>query len=241
MQGPVVSLLPVRNGEQHLHEHLASVARFADYVVALDDGSTDSTRAILESHPLVRTVLTNPRRETYHGWDDAANRNRLLEAAMDTDPSWVMSLDADELIAEDDGAALRSFLEHDAEPEFAYLFRVFRMINDLSHYDAANLWVGRLFAPRPHHRFPPDRLHFVPIPTAVPAEQWRRTTIRIQHRAALTRESRQARFAKYQQADPHNDWQRTYAHLLDEPGHLRPWCNRNSALPVLANLSLIHI
>jgi exoribonuclease-2 len=43
-------------------------------------------------------VLTNPRRDTYEGWDDAANRSRLLAAAMELNPSWVMSLDADELI-----------------------------------------------------------------------------------------------------------------------------------------------
>ena len=68
--------------------------RFADLVVALDDGSTDDTRAVLEAHPLVHTVLTNPRRDGYAGWDDAANRNRLLGAG--ARPSWIMSLDADE-------------------------------------------------------------------------------------------------------------------------------------------------
>lgn len=239
MSGPVVSLLPVRNGEGEILEHLASVERFADFVIALDDGSTDRTRTILESHPLVRTVLSNPRRPDYRGWDDSANRNRLLAAAIDAKASWVMSLDADELIAADDATALRSFLtDGDADPQAAYLFRVFRMIDDLDHFDVANLWVGRLFAPQPHHRFPSDRLHFPTIPTTIAREHWKRTTIRLQHRASITREAREARFAKYRQADPRNEWQQSYDNLLDEPGPLHLWRDRHPALPVLAHSAM---
>ena len=90
----MVSLLPARNAAADLPGHLESVARFADTVVALDDGSTDDTRAILEAHPLVHTVLTNPRREGYAGWDDSANRNRLLAAALGLAPAWEGPLDA---------------------------------------------------------------------------------------------------------------------------------------------------
>lgn len=233
--GPIVALLPARNAASDLPDHLESVARFADVVVALDDGSSDATREILELHPLVHTVLTNPRRATYAGWDDAANRNRLLAAALPLQPSWIMSLDADELIPADDAGALRGFLAGDADPERAYLFRVFRMIGDLEHYDEATLWVGRLFAPKPDHVFPSDRLHFVPVPTAIPPEQWRRTTIRIQHRAALDERRREARFEKYRQADPARAWQASYAHLRAGPGRVRPWCPRSPGLPVVAH------
>ena len=82
MPGPkLVCLLPVRNGEKDLPGYFESVARFADAVIALDDGSTDGTRALLDRHPLVATVLETPPRDSYAGWDDAMNRNRLLEAA----------------------------------------------------------------------------------------------------------------------------------------------------------------
>jgi glycosyltransferase involved in cell wall biosynthesis len=231
----VVSLLPARNAAPDLPGHLESVARFADAVVALDDGSTDDTRAILEAHPLVHTVLTNPRREGYAGWDDSANRNRLLAAALDLSPSWVMSLDADELVAPDDALALRAFLLHGADPDDAYLFPVVRMIGDLDHHGGPPLWVGRLFAPRPGHVFPSERLHFVPLPTAIPRERWRRTTFRIQHRGALTPERRRARLAKYREADPDHEWQSSYAHLLDVPDHIRRWHPRGALLPALAH------
>ena len=161
----LICLLPVRNGEADLPGYFASVARFADGIVALDDGSTDGTRALLEASPLVNVLLTNPVRERYKGWDDAANRNRLLAAAAELEPAWLLSLDADERIPADDAAALRAFLETDALPELAYGFKVFRMWQDLDQYDAAGLWVYRLFASQPGQRFPEQRLHFVPIPT----------------------------------------------------------------------------
>ena len=93
---PVVCLLPARNAAADLPGFFESAARFCDAVVALDDGSTDRTRELLEASPLVKVVLTNPRREDYRGWDDAANRNRLLAAAGGLNPRWIFSMDADE-------------------------------------------------------------------------------------------------------------------------------------------------
>src|ERR1039458_1969306 len=116
----LVSLLPVRNGAEDLPRYLSAASEFADAVVALDDGSTDDTRRILHGDSLVKIVLTNPLRDTYQGWDDAANRNRLLEAASELDPQWVLFLDSDEVIPRDDGEELRGFLGGDAIPGLAY-------------------------------------------------------------------------------------------------------------------------
>lgn len=232
----LVCLLAVRNGAEDLPGYLESVARFADAVVALDDGSTDATRVILEEHPLVARVLSNPRRESYAGWDDAENRNRLLEAAAELEPAWLLVLDADERVDPDDALALRRFVDTTADPERAYGMRVYRMIDGLDRYDAAELWAYRLFAHRPGDRFPEDRLHYVPVPTRVPREAWTRTTIRIQHLASLTAERRRARFAKYAEADAEREFQADYGNLLvePEPGTLRRWAPRPPDLPVLA-------
>jgi glycosyltransferase involved in cell wall biosynthesis len=229
----LVCLLPVRNGEADLPGYLESVARFADAVVALDDGSTDHTRAILDASPLVKRVLENPPRRDYRGWDDTANRNRLLEAAADLEPECIFSLDADERIPPDDAAALRSFVEREALPGLAFGFKVYRMWRDLGQYDRAGLWVYRLFSFEPGQRCPDQRLHFVPIPTSIPRECWVRTTIRIQHLAGLTEERRLARFEKYRQADPGNAFQHSYRDLLEPPADLFAWEARPEGLAVL--------
>ena len=228
-------LLPARNCARDLPGWLESVARFADVVVALDDGSTDETAEVLGAHPLVEIVLSNPRREGYRGWDDRANRQRLLDAVGPLAPRWTMFLDADERLPADDAAALRGFLASEADPADAYLFRVFRMVGDIEHYDRAQLWVGRLFAHAPSQRLASWRLHGVPLPSSVPGSRWRRTTFRIQHLASLTEERRRARYRKYREADPHRSEQPDYEHLLDPPDAMRPWYPRSPHLPSLAN------
>ncbi len=203
----LVVLLPARNAAADLPDWFASVERFADAVIALDDGSTDDTAALLDAHPLVKVLLTNPRRDTYEGWDDSGNRNRLLAAAHDLTPDWILSLDADERIPADDAHALRHFLDTDALPGLAYGMRCHRMIGDEGHYDRNALVVYRLFAATPGQRFPDERLHFVPVPTSIPRPLWVETTLRVQHLASVTTERRRARRDKYAEADPGNVYQ----------------------------------
>ncbi|MFA5883138.1 MAG: glycosyltransferase [Acidimicrobiia bacterium] len=233
---PVVCLLPARNAAAQVDDWLASIGALADAVVALDDGSEDDTAALLRAHPLVAQVLENPRRSGYAGWDDAANRARLLGAARALDPAWIMQLDADERMSADDARALRTFLLDGADPAFAYAFRVYRMVGDRHHYDADHAqWVCRCFAYDPTHRLPTTRLHLVPVPTAFPPGRRRRTTFRIQHLVGLTADDRRRQFDKYREVDPDRRFQDRYDHLLAEPTVVRPWPHRSPALHALAN------
>ena len=177
----LVCLLPARNCEGDLPGYFESVSRFADAVVALDDGSTDSTKQILKDNPLVKVLLSNPVRENYVGWDDAGNRNRLLAAVGPLRPKWIISLDADERLSPDDAQALVEFLQNGAVPGVAYGFRVYNMIDNLHAYDESSLWVYRLFSYREGQRFPITKLHFVPVPTDIPRGHWAKTALRIQH------------------------------------------------------------
>ncbi|MCU1449626.1 MAG: hypothetical protein JWP02_1796 [Acidimicrobiales bacterium] len=219
----VVCLLPARNCEADLPGWFESVSRFADAVVALDDGSTDDTGHVLEAEPLVKVLLTNVRRESHVGWDDSANRNRLLEAAADLDPYWIVSLDADERIPADDAVALRSFLEHEAQPDHAYAFGVHRMIGDAEHYDRLELFALRAFAYEPGQRFRSSRFHFAPVPTSIPESRWVPTSIRIQHLAAVDEGRRRARWSKYREVDPDRTWEPDYGYTLRPPGNVVPW------------------
>ncbi|HLB62684.1 MAG TPA: glycosyltransferase [Actinomycetota bacterium] len=232
--GPLlVALVPAKDCEEDLPGYFESVSRVADAVVALDDGSTDGTREVLRAQPLVRVLLGRPRRPDYRGWDDAANRAMLLEAAARLQPTWILSLDSDERIDPDDARALRTFLEEEADPAFAYSFRVHRMIGDLEHFDRADLWATRLFAFEPGQGFSGERLHFVPVPDSIPPDRYVPTTVRIQHLASLTEERRRARFEKYRQADPAGAYQDDYGELLAPPGTVRPWERRPLDLPVV--------
>ena len=231
----IVCLLPARNCSLDLEGYFESTARFADAVVALDDGSLDDTGSALESQPLVKVLLRNPVRHGYAGWDDSLNRNRLLEVAADLEPDWIISIDADERLDPSDGAAVRELVEYEALPDHAYTFRVCRMVGDLNHYDLDRTWVCRLFPFRPGTSFSRDRLHFAAVPTSIHRSRWLKTTIRIQHLSGISADRRRARWEKYGEADPERRWQRSYEHLLDAPGVLKLWKPRPSDLPLLQN------
>jgi glycosyltransferase involved in cell wall biosynthesis len=232
--GPLVCLLPVRNGAEDLPGYLESVSTFADAVVALDDGSTDDTRDLLAASPLVEIVLENPRRKSFDGWEDSANRTRLLQAAADLEPAWIMSLDVDERIDRADADALGTFVATEAMPGLAFGFRVFRMWDDLDHYEAPGYWVYRLFAFEAGQTFPGQRLHFHPIPTAIPRPCWVKTTMRIQHLAGLTPARRAARIEKYRAADPTWSFGHVYPDVVETPQEIRRWEPRPAGMQALA-------
>ena len=233
----LVCLLPARNCAADIPGYLESAAAVADGVIALDDGSTDATAEALDASPLVLRVLRSPRRESYAGWDDAANRQALLDAAIELGPRWVLFLDADERIAPDDALALRRFVEHEARPGWAYGFRVHRMLGDRGGYDRAGLWVYRLFAPEPGQGLPEATLHAVPVPTSIPHGRREKTTVRIRHYGGATPERRRARLRKYEEADPELRWQGEYRRTLLDAGEAQPWRSRPAGLPVLADPS----
>ncbi len=203
-------------------------------MVALDDGSTDDTRSMLEAEPLVRLVLTNPVRPSYEGWDDLGNRQRLVDAACAIGTDWCFFLDADERLTPDDAAALRRLIDTEAQPGFAYGFEIFRMAGDERHVDPRGMWVYRLFAAADaDERLRPGRLHFVPVPSSIRRARWIPTSVRLQHLGSVDEAHRQARFAKYREADPDNEFQEVYDHLLDEPPVVVPWSPRRSDVPLL--------
>jgi glycosyltransferase involved in cell wall biosynthesis len=230
----VVCLLTARNCEADLQGWFESVERVADAVVALDGKSTDNTRALLESHPLVATVLTNPASDEYPTWHEGRTRNRLLNAAGEMRPSWILTLDADERIPPDDADALRAFLVNGGDRQWLYLMCVHRMIDDLEHFDRNNVWVGRLFPYEKGQAFPDVRLHGAPLPLST-RDRWRKTTVRIQHLAGITEERRRARYDKYRQLDPNNEFQADYSRLLDAPERVKRWQDRPPCLPVIVN------
>jgi glycosyltransferase involved in cell wall biosynthesis len=229
--GDITCLLPVRNGAADLPGWLESVSRFASAVIALDDGSDDETAAMLSASPLVRRAISNPRRGDHRGWDDAANRQRLLDEAIAAAAPWVMFLDADERVDADDAEALREFAAGDALPGCAYGFELYRAWGE--RVTPRPLRVHRLFAPRPGQTLPTRRLDFTPVPTQIQSAAWIETTIRIRHLDSPERLA--ARHRKYDEADPGGGLASGPARMLTAPeGTLVAWRPRPPGLPVLA-------
>ena len=171
----LVCLLPARNAERDLPAFLesarASVTRWWRSTTA----ARDATRELLEREPLVQTVLTKPVRDSYAGWDDAGNRNRLLDAAGELEPDWIISLDADERI---DARTPRRCGSSSPPTRFracAYGLRALPHVGRATTTTRAHLGLSPVRV-APGQRFPDQRLHFNPVPTDVPQSAWIRTT-----------------------------------------------------------------
>jgi hypothetical protein len=107
------------------------------------------------------------------------------------------------------------------------------MIGDMDHYDRFEFFALRAFAFEPGQRFASDRLHFAPIPTSIPEGKWVPTSIRIQHLAGLGEARRQARWSKYQEVDPEQQWEPDYSYTLRPTGEVRAWPARREGQPVV--------
>jgi glycosyltransferase involved in cell wall biosynthesis len=225
-------LLPVRNGGDILTGWFDAIECVADFIVALDDGSTDDTLAILESHPLVQRVLVNPVREKYAGWDDWANRQRLVLAASRIGAEWFLFVDADERFTAEDAVALRRLIDTDAQAGFAYGFERFRVSSDSGLVDPRGLWVYRLFAAADAGApLRAGRLHAMPVPSSIPPARWLPTSIRLRHLGEV--DDRQSRIEKYREADPNDTWRGVYDQILDVPSRLVPWSEQAPGVPLL--------
>lgn len=221
---PNVSLAVVivaKNEAARIADCVAS-ASFANEVLVLDSGSSDRTAQIAEAAG-ARVAVTD-----WPGYGPQVARGFAMATS-----DWVLSLDADERIPPDDGRALRQFIDEEARPGYAYGFNRYRMVDDLDHYDRIEQRAWRLFAFEPGARFPDRRLHFFPVPTAIPRPRWLPTSVRIQHLAGLTAQRRQARWEKFREADPDCRWESDYEYTVAPPGERRPWHPRPPALPVM--------
>lgn len=197
----VVCLLAARNCEQLLPGYFQSVGRFADAIVALDDGSTDGTRAALARQPLVEVLLENPPRRG-SGSDESSSRNALLHAAAGVDPDWVISIDPHERIPARDGLALRRFLETRALPGCAFGLERFRI--DGQRCYRCEDWTYRLFAFRPDQSFPAVPGCFDPVPTTVPPHTWVKTAFRLGQLAPS--DARSLGLVLHSRAEPLTAW-----------------------------------
>jgi dolichol-phosphate mannosyltransferase len=93
--------IPVYNEETHLEQVLAEMVRYSPEILAIDDGSTDRSAAILDAHPFV---------EVHHHDTNEGYGQSLIDAfciALHRRFDWVITLDADE---QHDPAAIDMFM-----------------------------------------------------------------------------------------------------------------------------------
>ncbi|HWR21606.1 MAG TPA: glycosyltransferase family 2 protein, partial [Verrucomicrobiae bacterium] len=139
---PTLSLcMVVRNEETNLSRCLESVKGVIDEIIIVDTGSTDRTVEIAQQYGA--KIFS-------HRWDNdfAAARNVSLSHATS---DWILVLDADETLAEEDRGRLRALLRPDGPT--AYLLNIVSPVDDRRSSHAVINAFPRLFRNRPEIRF----------------------------------------------------------------------------------------
>ncbi|PWB76968.1 MAG: hypothetical protein C3F08_10705 [Candidatus Methylomirabilota bacterium] len=160
----------VKNEEANLGRCLDSVKGVADEIVIVDTGSTDRTIEIARQYGA--TIVS-------HQWNDdfAAARNVSLSRATS---DWILVLDADEALADEDKGRLRALLTGDGPA--AYLLNIVSPVDDRRSSHAVINAFPRLFRNRPEIRFE-GRIHEQVSPSIGRiGGMERRSDVRVHHR-----------------------------------------------------------
>lgn len=221
----LVVLLQARDEERFVPGWLENVGELVDGIIALDDGSTDSTAELLRAHPkLVELIEHAPGTE----WNERTNQIALVEAARRHGAEWILCLDADErleLAFVDDAHHRLDAADHDGVKVFRFDLR--ECWDDPCQYRSDGVWgmkkLCRLFRNDPaHRRFDPRALHRFWMPLELVAELEavsRDTECNIYHLRMIRSEDREARAARYEALDPDHRYQALgYRYLTDETG-----------------------
>ena len=249
----IVGICRVKNGELYLYETLEAISRMCDNIIVFDDHSTDSTKEICEQFPKV-TYIYSPFKE----FNEAIDRNYLIDKAMELNPDFIWVADADEIPEEQLILNIQDMLREAMPLNKLFIFKICNFWNSPKTLRTDGLWggfyQGRLFKAEKNSRIvvSEEGLHSGAHP-AFPPENVVMTRFRIKHYGNMHKKVRRDKYAWYTKTDTNKDvnsilgnWkdfyrskygykdellkdEDYYRHIVDETDMvLTPWIEHNT-------------
>ncbi len=217
----LLALLTFRDEMRFLPGYFANVPSQVDGIVALDDESTDGSTEFVASQPSVLELLCTSRTAT-EGWSDAVNHRRLVEAAWQYHPDWLLGVDADERLERHFRTRANALTRRTEGAAFRVTTREVWGAPD--PYRVDGIWgakgSARLFRARRDHVFDERTLHghWAPL-NDYPDGIFPAADLVIYHLRTMLAADREARRAKYEHLDPEHRHQAIgYAYMTDAEG-----------------------
>lgn len=213
----------VYNEERNLPEYLRHIEPYVDFIVMLDDGSTDNTKAILRSSPKLRFLIERPEKTETGSWNETSNREELLKKAKELGADWALALDPDERLEDRFLKNLRSIVET-ATDDTVFGLRMRALWNSYDHFRTDGIWGNRI----QYRLFPLNREIAYRIDRKELHHRWYPDSLLghetlldydLYHLKSILPEARVKRAALYNSLDPQKKYQSIgYDFLVDEQG-----------------------
>lgn len=223
-------MLVKNEADRYLKQTLDSASEYVDEIVILDDNSTDDTYEICKSYPKVVRI------ERVQGVDFATNesapRRQLFDMTCETNPDWIISLDADEIMENRFKREIRTLIDN---PGGNYWFGIVfhHFWHSITHYRVDKLWAPcagpRIFRfiPGYEYTWQQSRLHCGSLPNNIFSNfTGKNTDYRVKHYGyAGSPERTRQKYDWYIERDPNSEMcpRSHYDSMLDTDPVLREW------------------
>ncbi|HBR28642.1 MAG TPA: glycosyl transferase [Firmicutes bacterium] len=230
----LLAMMAVRNeAERYLKPVLDRLSTYVDGIVILDDASTDGTPDLCRAHPKVIRFerLTTP----LFVQNEAALRRKLWDLTVEAAPTWVLALDADEVLETRAVAELPHLL---AQTRCDLItFPVYHFWGDLRHYRVDHWWHPSRGRTACLHRYQPNRsyhwpsraLHSGRFPQEAYLTPRLSSSVRLLHFGYADRTTHRAKYQRYLTLDPQGNYCPLvhYRSILDSHPQLKSWVGEN--------------
>lgn len=240
MNSKIVTIYRLKNEERWIKKSLESISSFCDSVVVLDNGSTDNTLKICKNFPNVVTIIEQPDLP----FDEARDKNTLLQSALTFKPDFVLTMDGDEILMPNSKEILEEELEVLYTNSHVFSFQFLYIWDKLNkfRYDGIyqNIWQPRLIKiiDQPQNLLIaetsyPGNTHASGIPNnALGQDAIIQSNVKILHYGYFDEKLRKNKFEFYNKLTPHNKEQDEYKHVISGDGlHSGPHGMEFKSLP----------
>lgn len=246
----LVAVYRIANCEKYIRESLERTSEFADEIVVLLARSQDRTEEIARSFPKVSVVeVWN---EPEHPFDEQAERDWLLQKAIERGATWVISVDGDE-VYEKKFVEMVPRLMRNPNPQIFGYWCNWRTIWDQDKDGREMFRSDGIFGGFQNYRFfkvlPGMKIeknsniynHHCGSSPHIPQENLQWLNVRVKHMGYDTFEQRVRKYNFYRKADPNpvaaDVGNADYHHLIDQKVDLKPWIedNKLSVMTVVRN------
>lgn len=246
----LIAVYRIANCEQYIRRSMEQTSKFADEIICLFARSKDATKNIALSFPKV--TAWEEWSEDEHPFDEQAERNWLLQKAIERGADWVISVDGDEYY-EDKFIEMVPRLINPNNPQvFGYwcnwrtvwarradgmeLFRSDGIFGGFQNYRFHRVIPGMEIKPN-------DNIynHHCGSAPYIPQENLRWLNVRVRHLGYDTEEQRIRKYEFYRKADPRplakDVGNADYHHLIDRNVGLKLYrpMNRLALMSVVKN------